>query len=886
MKNEKFDRMLSQVRNERVDEEAVARAGDRVWNSLAGSPSADLSTHKLRSCDDFQALIPEYLGRQLPQARVFLFEDHIHACVVCRHAVERARDGESQTVWRPAAQRRRLPILGWAMAATAVVAVAFGALALSMGIFPGQHMVRGAVENVNGSVYAVIGDEVRLIPAGYQIRSGDEIRTTKGSTAVVRLLDGSLVEMGERAEVSLSRQWKGTTIHLDGGQVIVQAAKQRTGRLYVATDDCLVSVKGTIFSVNRGMKGSRVAVIEGVVRVDYGERTSELHAGDEATSSANVSKIPIQDEIAWSKNAAKYLALLGDFAVLQKQFAAIPGPGLRYSSDLLQYVPENTVVYVAIPNLADTLGEAGRIFQDRLEQSPALRHWWREQQKGSGPKLQDMLEQFKTFNSYLGDEIVFAVGKDSSSYNSPVILARVRQSGLESFLQKENRRLISKGSQSALLTVGNPWAIAKTPGQPLLIYVKDDMLMASPNPIELQKVAARVQQANAQQDTAGQFAATPFYGQIEHAYRQGAGWLFCADMEQIAARNVQNSGDGEKSPELGNLRYLTVEHREVGGKTDNRADLMFASERQGVASWLAAPASMGSLEFVSPNASVVTSAVIKNPRSIMEGLFQMIGSGDPNLRQNFGQHMSEFEAKTGVNVLDDIAAPLGGEVTMAFDGPILPTPRWKLIFEVYDPATLQATIAKLVDSFNREGSAEGRSLQLTRQQVGSQTYYVINSQQQPNVEVDYTFVDSYLIAAPDRGTLAQAIQNRQAGYTLTHSPGFQALLSSDGYTNFSAIFYHNLGPVVGPIAEQLKSTGALTPQQRQSIDALRANSAPGLIYAYGEPDRIVVASNTGFMGFDLGTLLTMGHNGPFLPQILLGRALSHSGDASPQAPTQ
>src|SRR5205807_8373736 len=135
-------------------------------------------------------------------------------------------------------------------------------------------------------------------------------------------------------------------------------------------------------SVNHGTKGSRVAVIEGVVRVASGDRTAELKAGDEATSSASVSKVPIQDEIAWSRDSAKYLALLGDFAVLQKQLEAIPGPGMRYSSDLLAYVPDHAAVYAAIPNLASTLGEASQLFKDRLQQSPALRSWWKEQQHG------------------------------------------------------------------------------------------------------------------------------------------------------------------------------------------------------------------------------------------------------------------------------------------------------------------------------------------------------------------------------------------------------------------------------------------------------------------------------------------------------------------------
>ena len=308
----------------------------------------------------------------------------------------------------------------------------------------------------------------------------------------------------------------------------------------------------------------------------------------------------------------------------------------------------------------------------------------------------------------------------------------------------------------------------------------------------------------------------------------------------------------------------------MSGKPESRADLTFANERQGVASWLAEPASMGSLEFISPDASMVSSAVIKNPKSIVEEVFKMIGAGSPD----FSEHLSEFESKTGVSVVNDMAAPLGGEVTWAFDGPMIPTPRWKLIFEVYDPTTLQSTIEKLVDSFNREGADHGHSLQLSKRQINSRTYYVISSPNQPNVEVDYTFVDSYLIAAPDTATISRAIQSREAGYSLPHSSTFKALLPSDGYTNFSAIFYHNIGPVIGPLAEQAKSSGALTTQQRQSIDALTANSAPGLIYAYGEPDSIVVASNTGFMGFDLGTLLTMSHNGPLLPQMFLNKTLN------------
>jgi hypothetical protein len=416
-------------------------------------------------------------------------------------------------------------------------------------------------------------------------------------------------------------------------------------------------------------------------------------------------------------------------------------------------------------------------------------------------------------------------------------------------------------------------AVPQSATHPFLVYVNNGVLVASPDVAELQRTVARMQESGA-----SHFSETPLYQQVLRAYQQGAGWLFCADMEQIVTQHVLDGSDHRIPPGIADVRYLMLERREAGGKTENQAALTFASERRGVASWLAAPASMGGLEFVSPDASMVSSMVIKNPKSIVEEMFRMIGSGDQKFRQDLGQ----FESKTGVRVVDDIAAPLGGEVTFAFDGPVLPTPRWKVILEVYDPATLQSTIGKLIESFNREAGNSRGPFQLAQQQVGSQTYYTLHNSEQPNLEIDYTYVDSYLIAGPDISTLSRAIQNRQSGNSLTHSQTFQALLPSDGYTNFSAIFYHNIGPVVGPLVEQIKTVGTLTPQQQQSIATLQANTAPGLIYAYGEPDRIVVASNSGFMGFDLGTLMTLGQGGPIPTQMFLGptSVKKHPGSTS------
>jgi uncharacterized protein (TIGR03435 family) len=139
----------------------------------------------------------------------------------------------------------------------------------------------------------------------------DEIVRPSGSTsAMLAMADGSQVEMRSQSELSLERTADGIRILLNTGGVIVDAAGQHSGNLYVQTKDMTASVIGTVSLVNTEEQGSRVAAIGGEVRVQQGTTEKKLRPGEQTATNPLMEGLIVKEELSWSRNAEAHLALL------------------------------------------------------------------------------------------------------------------------------------------------------------------------------------------------------------------------------------------------------------------------------------------------------------------------------------------------------------------------------------------------------------------------------------------------------------------------------------------------------------------------------------------------------------------------------------------------
>ncbi len=625
-----LDKATSEIRNEQVDQTVVNKAAERVWARLAVEPGTmqkDVAA-RIDGCANFQSLIPAYLSGNLSEARSLLLVDHTHECIPCRKAMKDARTRTARPV-KTATVRSRYNInpviLRWGVAAVLVIGLGLVALPLIQRWTPGGAL-EATVQAAEGQVFQIADTRSTALTAGSRLEKGERIRTAKDARAFVRLGDGTVIEMKDRSEFYITNNLQGTTIHLSRGAIVIEAANQGKKQLFVDTGDSRIAVTGTTFSVNSGTKGSRVSVIEGEVRLDHGGNERVLRAGEQAATSPAIARIPVKEEVAWSRNAGKYAETLAALNALNKELQGVAYPGVRNSTHLLDLMPETTVVYAALPNLTSTIVESHRIMEERINQNPALKQWLDKERAGKGPNVNQVMGTIKEFGEYLGDEVAVSVSMDEKGEPaSPLVLAELKNSaGLQQFIEQQMAKFGQQG-RSPVRFVSDPLTASVAAVEPgkkneeLFVWIQNNLFAASPKLNQLQELERVVQGGGRSSLT-----ATPFHAHVSQLYQQGAGLVVAANLEKVIERakpELLKGSEGEAAKkasalqQLGilNLKYFVLDQKTSNGKTHTQATVSFSEGQRGIPSWLAAPAAMGSLEYISQDANVVAGFVVKDP---------------------------------------------------------------------------------------------------------------------------------------------------------------------------------------------------------------------------------------------------------------------------------
>jgi len=881
---ETVDRATSSIRNEPIGDDVVRDATNRVWNSLSAKTApeshVELNSSAIAGCPDFRSQLDSYLAGTLPAARALLVEDHTRECVPCRKALRAIRSGDAPNpqpskLTKRSAAWQRTPVVRRAIAATLVLGFGVLPVALYSHYAGSAQASEVRLESVEGNVFVLENGSLRPVSQGESVRSG-RVRLGRDASAVVALADGSRVELNQRSEFSVTGSGEDVSFKLLRGDAIVRAADRSDRRLFVSSPDCLVSGQDAAFALAAGTKGSRVTSLEGDLTVDTDGQTRVIRVGEQLSTGAAVLNAGVARDANWSANP-NTVALVNAIASTRREIdQRVQMPGVRYSTKLLGLLPADTAFFVAIPNLATTLRDAQRILDEKLAENEALRTWWHDRERNDA-EVDGLLAQIQEFGSVLGNEIVLGGAADlNSDAKRFVVLGDVADAA---GFRELARSTASKHSDSIVLVDDFATATQKAGDETVYVWIANDVFAASSSIDQLRSVASTVAEP-----TANTFATTPFHARIAELYREGVGFVVAADLERIVpaivAEGTRNEDGAKERTEVlrrlgvSSLRTFIAEQKVSGGKGVTRASLVFDAAAGGIPSWLAAPGPMGALDFISPDASVVAAFVVENPLALSDELLGTLDVVEPD----FGRTLQEFQRDHGIDLRQDFVAPLGGEFAFAIDGPVLPTPSWKLVFEVENPAKLQESIAHAVTELNAWSAANGRpQVSFEHSTVGSTEFHTI-AIGAGLAQLTYAFADGYLVAAPSQALVESALRYRDSGYTLTQSPRFKSALPADADVNFSALFYQDLAPLVGPIVDRYKNAAPLSNEQQQALSAFSSSSKPSLAALYARDQSIVMVctSDRGPLGITPASLI--GVPGSFEMRHILESGMQTKGD--------
>lgn len=814
----------------------LAAAADRVRAAISAerTQQTEVSAASWNSIDDYVDAIPAYLAKQLSESQALLFEEETRRSVPLRRALNEARQSENAKVTdADEVANSRTPIYR-RLAVAATVAVIAVALIIAVPDLPSFDQTRVAqVEEIEGQLYKINDGGLEKLTVGTWLDGQQRIRSANGSTAVITLDDGSQIEVDERSEISMTRRGSGNRVDVSRGRILVAASPQGSGTLDVFTDEFMVSVTGTIFEVAHGAKGSRVAVVEGEVNVLLQGNTTSLTPGEAMASRMDFLTLNVEDEISWSRDADQYIAMLQEVAALQQDLEAIMSTQSRYSTRLLNLAPENTAVYIAVPNAPEKVAEVYDVVRTRAQSSTYLAEAWAEFESASeGQFIDEMMSWLREIGYSLGEETVFIMtmySLDGEPLPVPVVLSEVDAEAFTANFDQQMQQFLDvlaaegQDHEVEIALINDPSEAVD--GQ-LSIWLHEDILVATV------EAAAMLDMQEVVENQGSAFIDSELHGFLQSSYDLGTQMLGAVDISSLISP-IDADDQALETSGLANAKYLIAQHQQENSETSITADLFFDGEIEGAMALLSTPAPMGSLEFFSAESTFAAAMLLKEPADLLGDLHAL-------------ELSDEVDMTAEIELFNSVIAILGGEVAMGLDGPALPTPAWKAVVEAYDAALLQDGIEQSVAMLNSYSTdnAVGTTISLAATEVNGYSGYEVNLAIDTSVAVGewdnasftYVYVDGYLVAAPNAALLDRAIGFYESGSNLQTDSEFRELLARDGYLDFSAIYFSRLGQLIGDITQNLPST--LTAEQQEAVSALDVEVGPSMASILALPDKM------------------------------------------------
>ena len=801
MSEDRLEEALRQMRAEDADAGQIETARARVWETMTKAGGAVCAEFR----DDFEA----YLGNQLGGGRRLLVEDHLSRCPSCRARIADMK-GERTVTAMP---RLHQGVRGrWVRRGTLAAAAA---LLLAL-VYVGRDTIdalmapagpRATVVSVDGNLYRVAEG---ALEAGAVVGDRESIRTGPGARAILRLPDGSTVDVNERTELFVAAAWSGQSIHLQRGDIIVKAAKQRRGRLRVMTRDSIASVQGTIFAVSAGMGGSVVSVIEGSVAVDQPGKAVVLRPGDQAASIPRLAS-SVTQAVAWSPDAAYYLEVLASLAKIERELAKLPAE-LRTNAALLQYLPARVGIYGAVPNPGITISSALALAEEQSPQNAAFGAWWNSE---TGQTLRQIADRIQSVSPFLGEEIVFCVSVGGTGEPVPMLMARV-QPGKRPDLASTLQQIFTEAGEAASYSIS------------------DEVIVVSDSAANLAWAVAHL----------GQGSGSPFAAAINARYQRGVGWLVGMDATSLVTIAAEGDAPPVELASMVGLKHVFVEQRAVSGPEENEATFTFQTPGTGMASWLANAGSGGAAEYLPADALLAGSVSTREPWQLFEELTAMITKSEPD----FARNLAMLDEKLGAGFVKNLTAAVGTEAALAVTGVSTSGPTWTAAIVANNPFAIDSSLMKLVEVFNAELGPDEQSERIVFQQetANGRTWNTLKPGAVP-LSFTWTYDAGYMVAGSDRAAAERAIATRISGSQLIWSRNFVEQLPSSAGLHPSAFAWLNTKVAAFAMLSDLAPSPAVT--------ELIAGRDSILVVFNGSAEQIHAASRTRISGLIVDLML-------------------------------